>query len=56
MLRQTAALGLGTALVPHIRTQAAKPLAKVRGIEIVSLRPGQSVSYTHLTLPTKRIV
>jgi sialidase-1 len=39
MLRQSAALGLGAALAPHIRTQAAKPFAKVHSIEIVSMRP-----------------
>ena len=39
MLRQSTALGLGVAFLPHIRTLAAQPLAKVHGIEIVSLRP-----------------
>jgi len=39
MLRQSAALGLGVALAPHIRTQAAKPLAKVHSIDVVSMRP-----------------
>ena len=39
MLRQSAALGLGAALAPHIRTQAAKPLAKVHSIDVVSMRP-----------------
>tara|TARA_B100002049_G_scaffold38063_1_gene25258 strand:- start:679 stop:1842 length:1164 start_codon:yes stop_codon:yes gene_type:complete len=41
MLRQSAALGLGAALAPHVRTQAAKHLTKVHGIHVVSLRPNQ---------------
>ena len=41
MLRQSAALGLGAALAPHVRTQAAKHLAKVHGIHVASLRPNQ---------------
>ena len=41
MLRQSAALGLGAALAPHVRTQAAKHLAKVHGIHVVSLRSNQ---------------
>ena len=41
MLRQSAALGLGAALAPHVRTQAAKHLAKVHGIKVVSLRSNQ---------------
>ncbi len=39
MLRESTALGLATAFLPHIRTLAAQPLAKVQGIEVVSLRP-----------------
>ena len=38
-LRQSAALFLGAVLAPHIRVQAAKPLAKVHSIRVVSLRP-----------------
>ena len=41
MLCQSAALGLGAALAPHVRTQAAKHLAKVHGIHVVSLRSNQ---------------
>ena len=41
MLRQSAALGLGAALAPHVRTQAAKHLAKVHSIHVASLRPNQ---------------
>ena len=41
MLRQTAALGLGAVLLPQLRAKAAKPLAKVHGIHVVSLRPNQ---------------
>ena len=39
MLRQTTTLGLSAILVPNVRTQAAKSLAKVHDIRIVSLRP-----------------
>ncbi len=49
MLRQTAALGLSTAFVPHIRTQAAKPLAKVHSMEIVSMRPNHYHGWPTLT-------
>ena len=38
MLRQSAALGLGAVLLPQLRAKAAKPLAKVHGIKVVSLR------------------
>ncbi|MED6313666.1 MAG: sialidase family protein [Verrucomicrobiota bacterium] len=39
MLRQTTTLGLSAILAPHVRTRAAKSLAKVHDIRIVSLRP-----------------
>ena len=38
MLRQSTALGLGATLLPHIHAKAAKPLAKVLSIKVVSLR------------------
>jgi Neuraminidase (sialidase) len=39
MLRQLAALGLGAAFAPHIRSETTRHLAKVHGIGVVSLRP-----------------
>jgi len=39
MLRQSAALGLGAAFAPHIRSETTRHLAKVHGIGVVSLRP-----------------
>ena len=38
MLRQSTALGLGATLLPHLHAKAAKPLAKVLSIKVVSLR------------------
>ncbi len=38
MLRQSAALGLGAAFAPHIRSETTRHLAKVHGIGVVSLR------------------
>ena len=37
--RQSAALGLGAAFAPHIRSETTRHLAKVHGIGVVSLRP-----------------
>ena len=39
MLRQSAALGLGAAFAPHIRSETSRLLAKVHEIQVVSLRP-----------------
>ena len=39
MMRQSAALGLGAAFAPHIRSETTRHLAKVHGIGVVSLRP-----------------
>ena len=39
MLRQSAALGIGAALAPHIRSETTGHLAKVHDIQVVSLRP-----------------
>ena len=48
-LHRSAALGLGAVLAPHIRIQAAKPLAKVHDIRVVSLRPNHYHGWPTLT-------
>ena len=40
----------------HYKIEAAVPLGIRRGSMAVELHNGAPVSYTHLTLPTKRIV
>ena len=46
----------GTAILPADSSFAAELVARARDAGLTVLTHGEAVSYTHLTLPTKRIV